>query len=71
MNQVGHVTRTLDGEYAPAMKEHLTFAESVLRAHGATLPEGAPTSEQPAAHYFSGIWIHTHGKYWTTPVLSI
>jgi hypothetical protein len=36
-----------EGVYSSATKEYLTFAESVLRAHGATLPEGALTSEQP------------------------
>ena len=41
---------TLAPEVVPssATKEYLTFAESILRAHGATLPEGASTSEKPA-----------------------
>ncbi|KAF8260330.1 hypothetical protein EI94DRAFT_1780506 [Lactarius quietus] len=38
----------LERKYAPATKEYLTFAESVLRAHGATLPEGALISKEPA-----------------------
>ncbi len=68
--------RTPEGEYAAATKDYLTFAESVLRAHGATLPEGASTSEQPAT---GGIDTQTpvtsqgsgyirDGKYSTTPV---
>jgi hypothetical protein len=42
--------RTLEEEYAlaTATKEYLTFAESVLRAHGAIIPEGASTSEESA-----------------------
>ena len=41
---------TLVPEVVPssATKEYLTFAESILRSHGATLPEGASTSEKPA-----------------------
>jgi hypothetical protein len=42
-------TRAPEGVCSSATKEYLTFAESVLRAHGATLPEGASTSEQPAS----------------------
>ena len=37
-----------EGVRSLATKEYLTFAESVLRAHGATLPEGASASEKPA-----------------------
>lgn len=71
-----NAARTLEGVYASAAKDYLTFAESVLRAHGATLPEGASTSEQPAT---CGMGTQTpltsqgsgyirHGKYTTTPV---
>jgi hypothetical protein len=46
--QFKETTPALEGVYSSATKEYLTFAESVLRAHGATLPEGASTLEQPA-----------------------
>ncbi|KAH9007478.1 hypothetical protein EDB84DRAFT_1572846, partial [Lactarius hengduanensis] len=39
--------RTLGKEYAAAAKDYFTFVESVLRAHGATIPE-ASTSVRPA-----------------------
>ena len=56
-------------------KEYFTFAESVLRAHGATLPEAASTSEESAT---SGVGFQTHvlqssgylrqGRYTYSPV---
>ena len=53
--QIGHMAHALEEKYTPATKEYLTFAESVLRAHGATLPERASASKQPAA---SGMGTH-------------
>ncbi|KAH8991545.1 hypothetical protein EDB92DRAFT_2114535 [Lactarius akahatsu] len=53
-------------DYTAATKDYFTFAESILRAHGATLPEGAPTSEQAATTLGSGYTRHT--KHSTTPV---
>ncbi|KAH8995819.1 hypothetical protein EDB86DRAFT_3243523 [Lactarius hatsudake] len=67
--------RTLGKEYAAAAKDYFTFVESVLRAHGATIPE-ASTSERlatgpigtqmPAPPQESG-YIR-HGRDRTTPV---
>ncbi|KAH9057562.1 hypothetical protein EDB87DRAFT_1686152 [Lactarius vividus] len=63
-------------DYTAATQDYFAFAESVLRAHGATLPEGAPTSEQ-AATTRVGIQrlipsqasrYTRHTKYSTTPV---
>ena len=68
VHQVGHIVRTPDGENASAMKEYLTFAESVLRAHGATLPEATSTSEQPAPVSSQGSGYTRLGKHTTTPV---
>ncbi|KAH9022591.1 hypothetical protein EDB84DRAFT_1564938 [Lactarius hengduanensis] len=69
---------TVDSQryYTAATKDYFTFAESVLRAHGATLPEGASTSEQPATGwiaiqkpvYSQGSGYIRHAKYSTTPV---
>ena len=69
LHQVRNIVRTLDGEPALAMKEYLTYAESVLRAHGATLPEGASISEQltPAVTYQGSGYLR-HGKNTTKPV---
>ncbi|KAH9057582.1 hypothetical protein EDB87DRAFT_1686168 [Lactarius vividus] len=62
-------------DHAAATKDYFTFAESVLRAHGATLPEGASTSEQPATKTgiqgpvpSQGSGYIRHTKYSTTPV---
>ncbi|KAH9020875.1 hypothetical protein EDB84DRAFT_1441656 [Lactarius hengduanensis] len=63
-------------DYTAATKDYFTFAESVLRAHGATLPEGAPTSEQAATTLVGiqrlnpsqGSGYTRHTKHSTTPV---
>ncbi|KAI9433859.1 hypothetical protein H4582DRAFT_1856238 [Lactarius indigo] len=63
-------------DYAAKTKEYFTFAESVLRAHGATLSEEATTPEQPAAGQIGtqrpitsqGSGYTRHEKYLTTPV---
>ncbi|KAH9034021.1 hypothetical protein EDB83DRAFT_2296389 [Lactarius deliciosus] len=62
------------GDYAAATRDYFTFAESVLRAHGATLPKGEPTSKQPATPP-TGMSIPSqgsgyirHAKHSTTPV---
>ena len=68
--------RMLEEGNAAIQKEYLTFAESVLRAHGATLLEGASTSEESAT---AGIGTSTpvtslesgyirQAQYTTTPV---
>ncbi|KAH8995800.1 hypothetical protein EDB86DRAFT_3077358 [Lactarius hatsudake] len=62
------------GDYAAATKDYFTFAESVLRAHGATLPEREPTSKQPATPPIGmpipsqGSGYIRHAKHSTTPV---
>jgi hypothetical protein len=48
--------------------DYFTFAESVLRAHGATLPEGASTYEQPAPVTFQTSGYMRYGKYIATDV---
>ncbi len=71
-----NTVHTLQGESATARMDYFTFAESVLRAYGATLPDGASTAEQSATG-----WIGTqtpvtpqesgyirHGKDTTTYV---
>ena len=63
-----HFMQSLETGYAPAAMNYLTFAESVLRAHGATLPEGEPTLEQPAPVAPQGTGYMRLGKYTTTPV---
>lgn len=68
VHHVGDIVRTLDGENASAMKDYLTFAQSILRAHGAILPEGASASEQPAPVASQGSGYIRLGKYTTTPV---
>ncbi|KAH9017611.1 ankyrin repeat protein [Lactarius pseudohatsudake] len=66
-------TRTLRGDGLTARMDYFTFAESVLRAHGATIPEESSTSEQgwvgtqtPVTPQESG-YIR-HGKDKTTPI---
>ncbi|KAH9017612.1 ankyrin repeat-containing domain protein [Lactarius pseudohatsudake] len=62
-------------DYTTATKDYFTFAESVLRAHGATLPE-APTSEQATTARVGILRLipsqdsgyTRHSKYSTTPV---
>ena len=63
-----HLMHTLETGYAAAARNYLTFAESVLRAHGATLPEGASTLEQPVPVTPQGPGYIRLGKYTTTPV---
>ncbi|KAF8267587.1 hypothetical protein EI94DRAFT_1801491 [Lactarius quietus] len=65
---VVNIRRTLDGEYAPSMKKYLTLADSVLRAHGATLPGGPSISELHAPVTSQGSGYIRHGKYATTPI---
>ncbi|KAH9170814.1 hypothetical protein EDB89DRAFT_2230439 [Lactarius sanguifluus] len=63
-------------DYTAATKNYFVFAESVLRAHGATLPEGATTSEQAATARVGiqrlipsqGSGYTRHTKSSTTPV---
>ena len=50
-------TPALERAHLSAKKEYFTFAESVLRAHGAILPEGASTLGKPAA---DEIWTDTY-----------
>ncbi|KAH8995817.1 hypothetical protein EDB86DRAFT_1066941 [Lactarius hatsudake] len=71
-----NTVHSMEEDHTAATKAYFTFAESVLRAHGATLPEGAPTSEQaatarvgiqrPIPSQGSGYTRHT--KFSTTPV---
>ncbi|KAH8995818.1 hypothetical protein EDB86DRAFT_2829340 [Lactarius hatsudake] len=69
-------TRTLRGDDLTARINYLAFAESLLRAHGATILEESSTSEQPLTD-----WVGTqapvtpqesgyirHGKDGTTPI---
>jgi hypothetical protein len=60
--------RTLEVGYAREAMEYFTLAESVLRDHGATFPEGELTSEQPATVTYQGSGYLRHGKHTTTPV---
>jgi hypothetical protein len=69
--------RTLEKEYASAAKEYFTFADSVLRVHGATIPEreepatgeiGTGTIGTPTPVTFQESGYIRHGKYTTTPV---
>ena len=55
------------GHAQPAM-DYFKFAESVLRTHGATPPEVAPTSEQPIPITSQGSGYLRYGKYSTTAV---
>ncbi|KAH9034041.1 hypothetical protein EDB83DRAFT_1786796 [Lactarius deliciosus] len=63
-------------DYTAATMDYFTFAESVLRAHGATLPEEAPRSEQAATtrvgirglNPSQGSGYTCHTKNSTTPV---
>jgi hypothetical protein len=59
---------TLETAYAQPAMDYLKFAESVLRTHGATLPEGASTFEQPAPVTPHGSGYLRYGKYSTTAV---
>ncbi|KAI9451557.1 hypothetical protein BJY52DRAFT_1297191 [Lactarius psammicola] len=68
--------RARQEECAAARMDYFTFAESVLRARSATLPEGASTSEQRATGWISTRTSVTsqesgyirHGKDTTIPV---
>ena len=75
LRQFGYMAHALEEKYASTTKEYLTFAESVLRTHGAALPGGASTSEQPAAGIgtqsrFSsqGSGYKRYGEHTTAPV---
>ncbi|KAH9034042.1 hypothetical protein EDB83DRAFT_2296416 [Lactarius deliciosus] len=76
MPRTQSTTRTLRGDDLTARMNYLAFAESILRAHGATIPEESSTSEQPLTG-----WVGTqtpvtpqesgyirHGKDGTTPI---
>ena len=61
----GNISFTLETGYTQQAMDYFKFAESVLRIHGATIPEVAPTSEQPIPQ---GSGYLRYGKYTNTTV---
>ena len=62
--------RSLEVGYPREAMEYFSFAEFVLRSHGAAFPglEELSTSEQPAPVTSQGSGYVRHGNYTTTPV---
>ncbi|KAF8265333.1 hypothetical protein EI94DRAFT_356458 [Lactarius quietus] len=62
------IAPTLETKYSQEAMDYFTYAESVLRAHGATPPDATSTPEQPVPVTFQAAAYLRHGKYMPTPV---